>query len=184
MIYFIADTHFYHKNIIKYCNRPFKNILDMNEALIRNWNETLKETDIIYHLGDVALCSDELLEPIVKSLNGKKILIRGNHDTKSVVAFEKIGFTVLRNAPITIDKYKIILSHVPLPDTMIPDGYINIHGHIHDKPLNESKHKGGRVEYPKELYKPGNHFCVSVDVINFTPISLEKVKKEVRTWRK
>lgn len=175
MVYFIADTHFYHKNIIEYCNRPFKDILDMNETLIRNWNETVKETDIIYHLGDVALCSNELIEPIIKSLNGKKILIRGNHDTKSVVTFEKMGLTVLRNAPIVIDKYKIILSHVPLPDTMIPNEYINIHGHIHNKPLNESKHKGGRVEYPEELYKPENHFCVSVDVINFTPISLKKI---------
>lgn len=175
MIYFIADTHFYHNNIIKYCNRPFKDVLEMNETIINNWNNTVIDNDTIYHLGDVALCSNELLAPIINRLNGKKILIRGNHDTRSVVAFEKMGFTVLRNAPISIDKYKLILSHIPLPDTMIPNGYINIHGHIHNKPLNESKHKGGKVEYKKELYTPNKHICVSVDVINFTPISLEKI---------
>ena len=179
MIYFIADTHFYHNNIIEYCNRPFSGVENMNEILIKNWNETVNDTDTIYHLGDVALCSNELLEPIIKSLNGKKILIRGNHDTKSVVTYTDMGFTVLRNPPILLDKYKVMLSHVPMLDNVIPDGFLNVHGHIHDKKLNESRHKGGRVEYPKEEYSLDKHICVSVDVTDFKPISIDEIRRKI-----
>lgn len=169
MIYFISDTHFNHKNIIEYCNRPFKDIDEMNEAIINNWNNQVKDEDIVYHLGDVAISSESTLKDIIPRLTGKKYLIRGNHDTKSVSFFESCGFIVLKNAPIRLDEYKLILSHVPLPDTMIPKGYINIHGHIHNKKLEEME------EYDKRLYTPALHFNVSADVVNFTPISLNKI---------
>ena len=79
MVYFISDTHFNHKNIIKYCNRPFDSIEQMNETLINNWNDIVSDKDIIYHLGDFALGSKELILDIVNRLNGSKYLIRGNH---------------------------------------------------------------------------------------------------------
>ena len=61
-------------------------------------------------------------------MNGIIILIRGNHDRKSVKFYEKIGSKVLTNAPIILEKYKLMLSHVPLPDSKIKEGYINLHG--------------------------------------------------------
>lgn len=59
MIYFISDTHFHHSNIIKYCNKPFKDINEMNKTIINNWNSIVKKDDTIYHLEDFCLASDD-----------------------------------------------------------------------------------------------------------------------------
>lgn len=182
MIYFISDTHFYHKKIIEYCKRPFENVEQMNKAIIENWNNTVSKDDTVYHLGDVALCSNELIENLINKLNGNKFLIRGNHDTKSVVTWEKFGFTVMKNAPINIEQEKLLLSHVPQPDNVIPKGYINVHGHIHNTELNEcSYHNENKEikEYPQELYTSEKHICVSVERINYTPISIDEIRKIV-----
>ncbi|MCD7723514.1 MAG: metallophosphoesterase [Clostridiales bacterium] len=174
-IYLIADTHFYHKNIIKYCNRPFKTVEDMNESIISNWNSVVKGNDMVYHLGDVALCSNELLSPIIKRLNGKKYLIRGNHDSRGAIAFEDMGFIILRNPPIQLKEYKVVLSHIPLPDMQIPAGFVNIHGHIHNVPLHNvgrERENGFFEEYPKDKYSADKHICVSVDVTDFKPVNI------------
>ena len=145
MIYFISDTHFNHRNIIKYTDRPFNDITEMNNTLINNWNSIIKEDDIVYHLGDFALTCDEKLKELYSYLNGTIILIRGNHDGKSVKYYEDIGFKVLK------------------------DGYINLHGHIHNKKLNQN--------YPSKNYSKDNHKNVSADVTNFKPISLYEINK-------
>ena len=79
-VFIISDTHFNHANIIKYCNRPFKDTKEMDEMMIKNWNETVSNKDIVLHLGDFGLGKKEYIASIVKRLNGKKILIMGNHD--------------------------------------------------------------------------------------------------------
>ena len=92
MIYFISDTHFHHSNIIKYCNIPFKDINEMNETIISNWNSIITKDDVLYHLGDFCLSNDDEIKNIFNRLNGNKILIRGNHDRKPVKFYENIGF--------------------------------------------------------------------------------------------
>lgn len=164
MIYFVADTHFHHNNIIKYCNRPFKDVDEMNEILINNWNSVVTNEDTIYHLGDFCLSNTEEIKKIFNRLNGNKILIRGNHDRKPAIFYEKLGFKVLTNAPIILDEYKLMLSHKPLPDNLILDGYINLHGHIHEKELDNT-------------YKYSTHINLSVDVTCFKPVSLEEINK-------
>ena len=168
MIYFISDTHFHHSNIIKYCNRPFKDINKMNEAIISNWNSLITKDDIVYHLGDFCLSNDDEIKNIFNRLNGNIILIRGNHDRKPVKFYENIGIKVLTHAPIILDEYKLMLSHVPLPDVKIKDGYINLHGHIHNKKISD--------DYPKN-YSINKHINVSVDVTNFKPVSLNIINK-------
>lgn len=71
MIWFTADTHFGHKNILEYSARPFSTVEEMDEALISNWNNKVASDDEIYHLGDVALCSPSKLNKILDRLNGK-----------------------------------------------------------------------------------------------------------------
>lgn len=83
-IYFTSDTHFGHHNIIQYTNRPWRDVQEMNEALIANWNSVVRADDHVYHLGDV--CMGRLWESVkcLKRLKGKKFLIQGNHDVKAV----------------------------------------------------------------------------------------------------
>lgn len=80
MIHFVSDTHWGHKNIIKYSNRPFDTVEDMNEALIKNWNERVTTSDTVYHLGDFAFMTLDQIKSVTKRLNGTKHLILGNHD--------------------------------------------------------------------------------------------------------
>lgn len=80
MYFFTSDTHFGHKNIIKFSNRNFQTIEEMDTALIKNWNAIVSPNDYVYHLGDFAFCSIERVESILSQLNGNKQFIFGNHD--------------------------------------------------------------------------------------------------------
>jgi calcineurin-like phosphoesterase family protein len=78
--FFTSDTHFGHKNIIAYSNRPFKDYAHMDRRIVDNWNSVVTPTDVVYHLGDVAMGLSDRWDEILKSLNGYKVLIVGNHD--------------------------------------------------------------------------------------------------------
>ena len=81
-VYFISDLHFGHKNILTYDNRPFKTIEEHDNALVKNWNNTISNDDEVYILGDISWHNVTKTIEIVKSLNGVKHLIVGNHDKK------------------------------------------------------------------------------------------------------
>ena len=79
----ISDTHFSHRNIIEYCSRPFPLVQEMDETMIRNWNNVVSDDDLVYHVGDFGLTRHySYLINIMRRLNGKIILLRGNHDDK------------------------------------------------------------------------------------------------------
>ena len=162
--YIISDTHFNHANIIKYCNRPFNDIDDMNKKLIEYWNDTVTNEDIIYHLGDFLLGSKYDLIDIVSKLKGHIYLVRGNHDRLPVSVYAEMGIVVLKNPPIKVDDYKYLLTHRPLSNMRIVDDYINIHGHIHNTVLSKK-------------YNSDNHINVSCDVTEYRPLLLKKIKK-------
>lgn len=81
MICFTADTHFDHANIIRFCNRHFATVEEMNETLIANWNRKVHGNDTVYILGDMFFQTTDP-EPILRQLKGKKHLITGNHDSQ------------------------------------------------------------------------------------------------------
>lgn len=151
MTWFISDTHFNHENIIKYCNRPFSSVEEMNEYMIKEWNAVVKEKDIICHLGDFALGSKNEIESLVKRLNGNKILILGNHDKRGREWFLNRGFVKVYKRLI-LDNY--IFSHVPQPLKILANGKINIHGHTHGENSYLDKNKYMNVSVEVTEYKP------------------------------
>ena len=135
-IFFIADTHFGHEKIIKLCNRPFENLQDMQNQLIQKWNNKVSNEDTVYILGDFCFkMSKQDAIQILNILNGKKVLIKGNHD-KYVgqrdfdECFEKICDIVQINE----DKLQMVLCHYPIIDYAgMYYGAKMIYGHIHNK---------------------------------------------------
>ena len=79
-IFFTSDTHFWHNNVIKFCNRPFSSIEEMNDTIIENWNRVVDKNDIVIHLGDFCFCGSDKFKELVEKLNGRIYLILGNHD--------------------------------------------------------------------------------------------------------
>ncbi|MEK6896477.1 MAG: metallophosphoesterase [Nanoarchaeota archaeon] len=151
-IFIVADTHFRHTNIIEYAKRPFKNVEEMNEEMIKRWNNKVGKDDLVIHLGDFGLGNKEEVASIRDRLNGKIILLKGNHDHKSV---REAGFLIIKGN-LEIDN--IIFSHNPLSKKDIPKGFINVHGHIHEK---------------ESLYG----FNASVEKMNYEPIEIQDLKK-------
>ena len=175
MVYFISDTHFYHTAIIPYCQRPFLSVDDMNEKLIENWNKVVTNEDTVYFLGDFGFSSAPKLKDITSRLNGYKIIIRGNHDRdRGEISWKNIGFDevykkkevsikeILGRCPLDCGYDDVIFSHSP---RQVGDNVLNIHGHIHNAPLDTT------------LYHPENHFCASVEMIDYKPIPLSKILK-------
>ena len=130
----ISDTHFFHENIIEYAERPFKSVEEMNNHMISKWNEVISPEDTIYHLGDFAMGKENVAE-LVTQLNGKIILILGNHDRKGKQWFREQGFV---DAVKEVSIGKFLLTHRPKREGL-PDGMINIHGHMHGKTANLDK---------------------------------------------
>lgn len=159
-LYFIADTHFNDPDIIRYENRPFTGVEEINETIIKNWNERVKPDDEIYHLGDVG----ENAQDIIAKLNGRKFLVKGNHDTRPNVVYRNMGFEEVYDHPIVLQNF-FICSHEPIYVNMnMP--YANIFGHVHNSPSYTS-------------VSPRSH-CVCVERIDYTPIELLRIRINIQ----
>lgn len=160
MAWFISDNHFNHENIIKYCDRPFKTKEEMDEYMIEKWNSVVKEGDTVYHLGDFALgLSFEDYLKLVSQLQGNITLIYGNHDRKGVAFMKRVGFKDAHKKRLVIGKY--ILTHRPQDENQIPDGFINLHGHIHGN------------NYREDIVDKGKYRNLSVEVLDYTPVWID-----------
>ena len=155
MIWITSDHHFNHENVIKYARRPFKSVGEMNEVMVKNWNELVGKDDLVIHLGDFSLGSKKERRPLRERLNGTIVLILGSHDG-SKWRIAKDGFIVTEK-PLYIGD--LIFTHKPMVN--VPPTKWNIHGHIHNRATC------------------GRRINVSVEVTNYKPISLEELKNRV-----
>lgn len=168
MIYFISDLHFNHKNIIKYEKeaRPFDTAEEMNEALIKNWNDTVTGADTVYVLGDVFMGGkQESLHEIMRRLNGRKILIRGNHDTNNYVkAMMPYLDGVYDMFNLKHNKQLYVLCHYPLREWHSKEhGAIHLYGHVHS-----NEHRNGEIT-------EGRAYHVGVDTNQLRPVSIVEI---------
>ena len=165
----VSDTHFGHE---KTCTvfkrddgtplRPFNSVEEMDEEMVKRWNERVRPKDKVYHLGDVVINRKFL--NILSRLNGDKVLIRGNHDIFKLEDYTKYfrdirGYHVMNG---------MIFSHVPVhPDSLGRFG-VNIHGHLHYQ----------RVKTNNDDIDTRYH-CVCVEHTDYAPISFEEVSKRI-----
>ena len=161
-IYFIADTHFGDDNIRRYENRPFENTVQMEQEIIKRWNNVVKDTDRVYVLGDFG--ADKYEKDLLNKLNGKIYLVKGNHDEYSNDYYRNAGFIEVYDLPVILGDFWI-LSHEPLyVNSNMP--YANIFGHVHNSPIYKT--------YSSQ------HYCVSAERIDYTPVSMKQIMKKVK----
>lgn len=165
-IWFTADWHIHHENIIRYCGRPFSNARHMMNVILKNYNRLVSEDDTIYFLGDLTMqgaAYKNAIEQLVSKMKGQKHLILGNHDKLSPFDYVDIGFVSVHTAlEICPNGHDFVLVHDPALSAV--DRTRNfLCGHVH------------------ELFKrQKNVLNVGVDVWNFKPVSLGEVIYEFR----
>lgn len=184
--FFTADTHFWHANIIRYCNRPWHSgrnrdgelvVTDadserMTEALVKNWNSVVGKHDVVFHLGDFALFRKngsgvKKARELLGRLNGRKHLVMGNHDmdiSQNVDFWRDVGFSRVFDVPVVLNRW-FVLSHMPMEFWNPDSPYVNIHGHVHGNP----DYRTFRT----------NAVCVCVERHGYAPIRFSDVVKGI-----
>ena len=173
-VFLVSDTHFGHAGVCRFTRddgftklRPWDNPDEMDEAMVKAWNETVKPTDKVYHLGDVVINRKAL--GIMRRLNGDKVLIRGNHDIFRDDEYRQ-HFRELRAYHVMNG---MILSHIPLHPESLGRFGVNIHGHLHSNRVMMDNGYGGRVIDPR-------YHNVCVEMTDFRPILFEDVLKRIQ----
>lgn len=153
MIFFTSDHHFWHKNVLLYCpNRNYSSVYHMNDDYKFKWNKTVKKEDTVYYVGDFAFHHPNRIKELLDSLNGTKILIRGNHDRTQI-----LGFFAEVHTQLHFEEF--LLSHKPNYTYKKP----HLCGHVHQKwKFNDNR----------------NILNVGVDIWDGWPVSIDQVREE------
>lgn len=171
--FLVSDTHFGHAGVCRFLRadgvtklRPWDNPDEMDEAMVKIWNERVRPNDKVYHLGDVVINRRAL--SIMHRLNGDKVLIKGNHDIfrleEYTAHFRDIrAYHVLNGA---------ILSHIPVHEESLGRFGVNIHGHLHANKVMKNNGYGGYVEDVR-------YFNACVENHDFGPVLLEDAFKQI-----
>lgn len=175
-VFLVSDTHFGHAGVCRFMRndgvtklRPWDSPEEMDEEMVKRWNETVRPGDKVYHLGDVVINRKAL--NIMHRLNGDKVLIKGNHDIFKLEDYTQ-HFRDIRSYHVMNG---MILSHIPLHPSALYRFGTNIHGHLHD----------GRVmmdpvgKYGVSVVDP-RYYCVCVEQTDFRPVLFEDVVKSIK----
>lgn len=162
----VSDTHFGHKNIVKYCNRPMHH----NSLMNAQWRKRVSDDDVVLHLGDLAVWygpeEEEWLE-YVAALPGKKYMLRGNHDKRKDKIYADLGYTIIpefiQELEYKRNLKRVLFSHYPDEDR-IGQWDINIHGHIHNNDLE-----------PRLAATNHRYINVSMEVMDYKPTRLKDI---------
>ena len=172
-VFLVSDTHFGHAGVCRFLRndgsklRPWDDPNEMDEAMIKMWNETVKPTDKVYHLGDVVINRKAL--SIMHRLNGDKVLIKGNHDIFKLGDYTP-HFRDIRAYHVMNG---LILSHVPVHESQLERFGCNIHGHLHSNRVMVTD------EYGRSKIDP-RYLNVCVEQTDFRPILFEDVLKRIK----
>ena len=172
--FFTADYHLGHANIIKYCNRPFTDVHNMNYSIIRNHNNRVLPGDTVFFVGDFCFRNSpggkqgegiiHKAEFYIRQLNGRFVFIKGNHDDNNSLK------TKIEKIVINYGGHRTCLVHNPIHADLNYE--FNFVGHVHEKwKFRKLNDKSWMIN-------------VGVDAWNFVPISFEEIMKDFRKWRK
>lgn len=168
-----SDHHFYHANILNFLDsdsnviRDFPDVAAMHEIMIERWNSKVKPNDKVYHLGDVVMRSTAKYFEILNELNGRKVLIKGNHDSAKLSIYAKY-FTDIRAYmhKKTQDNDIVWFSHMPLHPNSIGNGF-NVHGHTHQNNLYNMRYINVCVEQTDYYPLTWDEICDNIKRIKF-----------------
>jgi len=161
----ISDTHFGHKNIIGFCNRP----TDHEAVMLENWAQTVPDDATVLHLGDLSYRNNGMFKNVhAKHLTGaRKLLIRGNHDKQRFSFYRDSGFKLTRPFEIRYRDWRVSFSHYPWnlekEGGAMPSNMVRVHGHIHNNGYTRSEY----VPFLK------NHINVSIEQMHYRPANLK-----------
>ena len=156
-----SDLHLHHRNIIRYCNRPFETVDAMNEALLTAWRETVGEADTIVCGGDIALAGalegNRLAE--VRAMPGRKLLVRGNHDFDRKGRAADTGCDETWMTLVVTGDPPLLVTHMAM--SAVPEGTVNVHGHVHNN----------------EPLRAGPYVNICVEHTEYRPLPLDAVRR-------
>lgn len=174
-VFLVSDTHFGHTGVCRFVRndgvtklRPWDTADEMDEFMVKAWNERVRPTDKVYHLGDVVINRKAL--GIMRRLNGDKVLIRGNHDIFKDTDYRE-HFRELRAYHVMNG---MILSHIPIHSESLGRFGVNIHGHLHANRVMLPGFNGKITDIVDVRYH-----CVCVEQTDFAPILFEDVIKRI-----
>jgi len=165
-VWFTSDTHFGHARVIQLCRRPFANVREMDESLVRAWNERVQIGDIVWHVGDFAYGEDSArIDAIFRRLNGEKHLVIGNHDQDNEAVLTLPWVSAHSIATTDVGGQRVTLCHYPMKTwPQASRGAIHLFGHMHGR-----------------LKGTTNSLDVGVDVWGFRPVGLDEITRRLRT---
>lgn len=177
--FYISDLHFGHNNAIRFDNRPFENVEEMNSELIRRWNEAVGDEDTVYILGDMFWIKPSDAAEVLKKLKGKKILIKGNHDRIGDKSFDKSFERITDYLEVEDGERRIVLCHYPIPCFKNHFyGWYHFYGHVHnsrewDMIEDLKRRMVSELKVPCEMYNVG----VMMPYIDYTPRTADEILK-------